>query len=38
MSTYEYYKVCNENLRQKPNLITKHAADIYNIYKHISDI
>ena len=37
---YEYYKVCNENLRQKPNLITKQAADIYNIYKHIhsSDI
>ena len=29
---YEYYKVCNENLRQKPNLITKQAADIYNIY------
>ena len=37
---YEYYKVCNENLRQKPNLITKQAADIYNTYKHIhsSDI
>ena len=34
MSTSEYYKVCNENLRQKQNLITKQAADIYNIYKH----
>ena len=30
MSTYEYYKVCSENLRQKPNLVTKHAADIYH--------
>ena len=29
---YEYYKVWNENLRQKPNQITKQAADIYNIY------
>ena len=40
MSTSEYYEVCNENLRQKPNLITKQAADIYNIYKHMhsSDI
>ena len=37
---YEYYKVYNENLRQKPNLIAKQAADIYNIYKHLhgSDI
>ena len=36
----EYYKVCNENERQKPNLITKQAADIYDINKHIhsSDI
>ena len=36
---YEYYKVYNEHLRQKPNLITKQAADIY-IYKnkHSSDI
>ena len=36
----EYYKVYNENLRQKPNLIIKQAADIYNIYMHIhsSDI
>ena len=32
---YEYLKVCNENIRQKPNLITKRAADIYNINKHI---
>ena len=37
---YEYYKVCYENLRQKPNLITQQAVDIYNINKHIhsSDI
>ena len=37
---YEYYTVYNENLSQKPNLITKQAADIYNIYKYIhsSDI
>ena len=35
MSTSEYYIVCNESLRQKPNLITKQAADMYNIYKHI---
>ena len=33
---YEYYKVCNENLRQTPNLITQQAADIYNINKHIN--
>ena len=32
---YEYYNVYNENLRQKPNLITKQAADISNIYKHM---
>ena len=29
----EYYKVCNEKERQKPILITKQAADIYNINK-----
>ena len=41
MSTSEYYEVCNENLRQKPNLITKQGADIYNIsniYYYSSDI